>query len=85
MSKEKLIPYSDYFDEYPTDIQEMSGFYRAKIRLFEVLKGNFTKEIVQGQYYTECPRVTLGFLGVLLLLCSIRQSIDTIQNALASP
>ncbi|CAG8685114.1 4347_t:CDS:10 [Rhizophagus irregularis] len=90
MSKEKLIPYSHYFDEYPTDIQEVSGFYRAKVRLFEMLKGNFTKEIVQawlkpGQYYTECPRATLGFLGVLLLLCSIRQSIDTIQSVLAPP
>ncbi|CAG8746077.1 10742_t:CDS:2, partial [Funneliformis caledonium] len=110
MSKEKLIPYSDYFDEYPTDSWSYSSFIRyafnkrllppnpVKVykkcldfieQKYDSLKRSkaisLKKSFKPGQYYTECPRATLAFLGVLLLLCSIRQSIDTIQSALAPP
>ncbi|CAG8459190.1 1747_t:CDS:10 [Acaulospora morrowiae] len=118
MSKEKLTPYFDYFDEYTADSWSYSSFIRYAlgkrllpsdpIRVYNYkykkcldfieqnynplkrskafsLKRSFKLGSQPGQYYTECPRATLGFLDVLLLLCFIKQNIDTIQGALAPP
>ncbi|CAG8479948.1 12017_t:CDS:2 [Acaulospora colombiana] len=132
MSKEKLIPYFDYFDEYTADSWSYSSFIRYALgkrllppdpigvynkykKCLNFIEQNYdplkrskafslkrSSRLVHlcanehnllptqlgfqpGQYYTECPRATLGFLGVLLLLCSIKQSIDTIRGALAPP
>ncbi|CAG8440085.1 6942_t:CDS:10 [Scutellospora calospora] len=80
MSKEKLIPYSDYFDEYTVDIYN----YKYK-KCLDFIEQNYDPlkrsklGFQPGQYYTEYPRATPGFLVVLLLLCSIKQSIDTIR------